>query len=209
MHEVLQTRRRGRPPKRHDDKLKTREHLLEVGTSMLAAKGYAAVGLDEILKKAGVPKGSFYHYFSSKEAYVAEIMERYRVFILSWIDRCLGMTHLSWADRIKLFVNEVIEWTVSSGYLHGCLAGKLAQEITTLPTSFRGQLSEIFSQWEQRFSEAFQAAQKAGEISENIDCDRLASFFWFGWEGALQRSKLDMKYDPIEIFAADFFDKIR
>ena len=50
---------------RHDN---TRQHILETGQRIIAGKGFASVGLNEILTTAGVPKGSFYHYFDSKEA---------------------------------------------------------------------------------------------------------------------------------------------
>ena len=48
---------------RHDN---TRQHILETGHRIISGKGFASVGLNEILKSAGVPKGSFYHYFESK-----------------------------------------------------------------------------------------------------------------------------------------------
>ena len=49
---------------RHDN---TRQHILETGQRIIVGKGFASVGLNEILTTAGVPKGSFYHYFASKE----------------------------------------------------------------------------------------------------------------------------------------------
>ncbi|NMC22770.1 MAG: TetR/AcrR family transcriptional regulator, partial [Serratia sp.] len=54
-----------------------RDHILATGQRIMAAKGFSAVGLNEILKDAGVPKGSFYHYFGSKEAFGADILARY------------------------------------------------------------------------------------------------------------------------------------
>ena len=63
---------------RHDN---TRQHILETGHRIIAGKGFSSVGLNEILKTAGVPKGSFYHYFGSKErfgeALLAQYLERY------------------------------------------------------------------------------------------------------------------------------------
>jgi len=55
----------------------TREHLIEVGLERIRRIGYAATGVKEILDLAGVPKGSFYHYFPSKEAFVQEVLQRY------------------------------------------------------------------------------------------------------------------------------------
>ena len=55
----------------------TREHLLATGESIILGKGFSAVGLAEILGCAGVPKGSFYHYFRSKEQFGTALLERY------------------------------------------------------------------------------------------------------------------------------------
>ena len=57
---------------RHDN---TRQHILETGQRIIAGKGFASVGLNEILTTAGVPKGSFYHYFDSKEALFKAVIE--------------------------------------------------------------------------------------------------------------------------------------
>src|SRR5574343_599729 len=72
-----QPRKRGRPPKRPEDTLETRELLLRAGLEVLTEKGFAATGIDEVLKRVGVPKGSFYHYFDSKEAFGAALIDRY------------------------------------------------------------------------------------------------------------------------------------
>ena len=67
-------RKRGRPPKRPEETLETRELLVRAGLEALTEKGFSATGIDEVLKRVGVPKGSFYHYFESKEALLNEII---------------------------------------------------------------------------------------------------------------------------------------
>lgn len=59
---------------RYDD---TRQHLLDTGHRMMVVKGFTGVGLNEILQAASVPKGSFYHYFNSKEAFGEALLESY------------------------------------------------------------------------------------------------------------------------------------
>ena len=59
---------------RHDN---TRQHILETGQRIIVGKGFASVGLNEILTAAGVPKGSFYHYFASKEQYGQALLQDY------------------------------------------------------------------------------------------------------------------------------------
>jgi TetR/AcrR family transcriptional regulator, transcriptional repressor for nem operon len=57
--------------------LSTREHFLEVGLLTFHRHGYAATGIQEILESAKVPKGSFYHYFASKEEFAREVVLQY------------------------------------------------------------------------------------------------------------------------------------
>ena len=82
-------RRRGRPPKQREDLVDTRELLLRAGLEVLTEKGFSATGIDEILGRVGVPKGSFYHYFASKEAFGLSLIERYGKFFARKLDRHL------------------------------------------------------------------------------------------------------------------------
>lgn len=52
-----------------------RQHILDTAKPIMLRKGFSAVGLNEILQAAGVPKGSFYHYFGSKEAFGEALLE--------------------------------------------------------------------------------------------------------------------------------------
>src|SRR5580658_8733697 len=55
----------------------TKEKLIQAGLKTLLEKGFNGVGVQEITATAGVPKGSFYNHFESKEALGAEIVARY------------------------------------------------------------------------------------------------------------------------------------
>jgi len=55
----------------------TRQQILDTAKGIILGKGFAAVGLNEILSTAGVPKGSFYHYFKSKEQFGDALLEDY------------------------------------------------------------------------------------------------------------------------------------
>jgi TetR/AcrR family transcriptional repressor of nem operon len=66
----------------------TRQHILDTGNRIIAAKGFSAVGLNEILQAAEVPKGSFYHYFKSKEQFGEALLE-------AFFDTCSASTPCS------------------------------------------------------------------------------------------------------------------
>ncbi len=64
----------------------TRQHLLDTGHRIMAVKGFTGVGLNEILQAASVPKGSFYHYFKSKEQFWQSLLEDYFRHYLAQMD---------------------------------------------------------------------------------------------------------------------------
>lgn len=197
--------RRGRPPKAREDASDTREILLRAGLEVLTEKGFSAAGLDEILRRGSVPKGSFYHYFENKESFGAELIERYAAFFVRKLERHLGDTSLSPLMRLRSFVAGAQITMARHDFRRGCLIGNLGQEMGALPESFRARLLGVFADWQTRFAGCLVAAQEAGELSCQADCDELAAFFWIGWEGAVLRAKLERSAVPLEIFGRVFF----
>lgn len=90
MTSVITKPKRGRPPKNHDAGADVKKMLIRSGMEMFTEKGYMTSDINGILKKVGVPKGSFYYYFDSKEQFGLEIMRNYdSYFPVCWINVCL------------------------------------------------------------------------------------------------------------------------
>lgn len=198
-------RKRGRPPKQDPDFNSTREAILRAGVAALTEKGFGASGLDEILRKARAPKGSFYHYFPSKEAFGAEAIESYGAFFAKKLDRHLLDESLAPLDRLRAFIADAEQGMSRHDFRRGCLVGNLGQEMAALPERFRDQLNAVFMEWERRLAACLRLAQAKGEIAARHDCARLAHFFWIGWEGAVLRAKLSRSAEPLLLFAEGFF----
>ncbi len=198
-------RRRGRPPKLRESLLETRDLLLSAGLEVLTEKGFSATGIDEILRRVSVPKGSFYHYFESKEAFGAELIEQYASYFARKIDRYLSDQSLSPLARLRAFVTGAQAAMARHDFRRGCLIGNLGQEMGALPETFRAKLQQVFADWQSKFERCLVAAQEAGEISPHADCKQLAAFFWIGWEGAVLRAKLEHSAEPLKIFERGFF----
>ncbi len=198
-------RRRGRPPKQAEGGRETRELLLRAGLEALTEKGFVATGIDEVLRRVGVPKGSFYHYFESKEAFGIELIERYGAYFARKLERHFIDESLAPLERLRGFIAEARTGMAKYEYQRGCLIGNLGQEMGALPESFRARLNGVFADWQARVARCLSAAQAAGEISELANCDQLAAFFWIGWEGAVLRSKLERNPTALKIFADGFF----
>ncbi|MCK6394717.1 TetR/AcrR family transcriptional regulator [Zoogloea sp.] len=198
-------RRRGRPPRQRNELTDTRELLLRAGLEVLTEKGFSATGIDEILGRVGVPKGSFYHYFNSKEAFGLALIEGYGRFFARKLDRHLGNRALPPLLRLHAFVDDARDGMARHAFRRGCLIGNLGQEMGALPESFRDRLRDTFEDWQARFSACLVEAREAGEIAADADTDQLAAFFWIGWEGAVLRAKLEKSAKPLELFAGLFF----
>lgn len=183
--------------------------LLRAGLEALTEKGFSATGIDEILGRVGVPKGSFYHYFDSKEAFGLDLIERYGAFFARKLDRHLLNPALSPLGRLQAFVDEAKAGMARFDYQRGCLIGNLGQEMGALPESFRARLQATFESWQRLMEVCLREAQDIGELSRDVDPAQVAAYFWIGWEGAVLRSKLERSAVPLEVFARFFFAGFR
>ena len=202
---VVKKLRRGRPSKLGQTFPDTRTALLKQGLAALTEKGFSATGIDEVLRGVGVPKGSFYHYFPSKEAFGAELVTMYAGYFANKIDRHFKNDLLSPVNRLKAFVLDAETGMQRYDFRRGCLIGNLGQEMGALPESFRQQITDVFMDWQRRTSECVALAQQQGEIPADLNPDQLSSFFWIGWEGAVLRAKLERSAEPLKTFAEQFF----
>ncbi len=202
-------RRRGRPPRLRADLTETRDLLLRAGLEVLTEKGFSATGIDEILGRVGVPKGSFYHYFESKEAFGLALIEHYGAFFARKLDRHFLHPLDSPLACLRAFVDDASAGMARFDFQRGCLIGNLGQEMGALPESFRARLQGTFEDWQRRLAVCLAQAQAAGELSRDVDPAQAAAYFWIGWEGAVLRAKLERSAAPLEVFTRFFFAGIR
>lgn len=198
-------RRPGRPPKITASRLETRAALVRCGTEILTEKGFHSTGLDEVLRRVGVPKGSFYHYFDSKEEFGLVVIDSYADYFARKLDRWLLDPAREPLARIADFIADARQGMARHDFRRGCLIGNLGQDTGALPPVYRERLEQVFLDWQARFAHCLQAAQAQGAIAATADCARLAAFFWIGWEGAVLRAKLVVSAEPLDVFAEGFF----
>lgn len=196
--------RRGRPPKIVRENQDTRAELIRSGLEQLTESGFAASGIDPILKKVGVPKGSFYHYFASKEAFGLAVLESYANYFAKKLDKHLLDESHPPLQRLCNYVESAKSGISRYQFKRGCLVGNLGQEVDLLPETFRPILIEIFNSWQQRVASCFKAAKLSGHLASNADCDLLAECFWIGWEGAVSRARLVESNQPLDNYFNNF-----
>ena len=184
----------------------TRDALIHCGTEICTERGFQITGIDEVLKRVGVPKGSFYYYFESKHQFGEAVIENYAQYFQRKLDRILGDASQPPLKRLRLFVEDAERGMAKFGFQRGCLVGNLGQEFGGLENSFRGQLESVLLSWQATTAACLRQAAAKGEIvCSESEADRLAAFFWIGWEGAILRAKLTRSAEPLKLFADLFF----
>ena len=186
----------------------TKNTIISVGTELIALIGYNATGIDTILKKAGVPKGSFYHYFPSKEAFGLAVIERFAERYANYLDQFLEDQSISPLTRMRTYCEHVTAKLTETSFSRGCLIGNLGQELSGQNELFRQSLDQIFLTWRDRFADCLRAAHAHGEWSGSVDPVILAGFFLSSWEGALLRAKVMNAPTPLADFIQIFFNHV-
>jgi TetR/AcrR family transcriptional regulator, transcriptional repressor for nem operon len=119
------------------DKVDTRQSLLDAARRIVVARGYAAVGINEVLAAAGVPKGSFYHYFDSKDAFGEAMMKSYFDDYFTTMDGIIANAEKSSAERLMLYWQYFYDTQAADDCQGGCLVVKLGAEIADLSEAMR------------------------------------------------------------------------
>jgi len=178
----------------------TKNRLLEVGTRIFLERGYNHSGIESILQAADVPKGSFYNYFSSKEDFGLQVINRFASCFEAELDRFLGEETLSPLGRLKGYFESVIALLESNRCRNGCLVGNLSLEMADQSELLRTRLEEVFEGWVKRYADCLEAAQLAGEIPAEMNVRSLAEFWLNSWQGAVLRAKTARTTQPLRLF---------
>lgn len=183
----------------------TKRALVWCGTELLTERGFQVTGIDEVLKRVGIPKGSFYHYFANKHEFGEAVIQNYVEYYARKMTRIFDDESTSPLSRLRAFVEDAKRGMLKYGYRRGCLIGNLGQELASLDDAFREQLEAVLISWERRVEGCLRQAIDAGELAPDSDPAAISRFFWIGWEGAVLRAKLTQNAEPLDQFAGMFF----
>lgn len=201
-------KRRGRPPKTHELQFETRQSLIHYGTQLLTEQGFDSTGIDQILKHLNIPKGSFYHYFPSKEAFGLAVIDNYAEYFVYKLDRWFQDRSLAPLARIAGFVEDARQGMIRHDFRRGCLIGNLSQEFGAAHETFAARLTQIFEDWQDRLALCLDDAKQNREIDNAANTAELAQYFWMGWEGAVMRARLVRSDAPLLLFSHLFFSNL-
>ena len=179
-----------------------RKNLLAAGLDLVHARGFAASGVKDITDAAGVPKGSFYAYFPSKEAFAAAILEHY------WADIETRLLPILYADgsaqeRITQFFHRLADEHEAGDFLLGCLVGNMSLELGGSSELVRTELVGILDRWGGALAACVRSGQHgSGDVRGDLDAGELAAQLIEAWEGAALRGKVTRSRIPYDRFEA-------
>lgn len=177
----------------------TKQHILSTAQNIILGKGFAAVGLNEILKTAGVPKGSFYHYFESKEHFGSTLLENYFDQYMVLIDEQLRTDGTPAVDRlIRYFAN----WKTSQcndTTTDKCLVVKISGEVTDLSESMRLNLKQGTRRVINRLAKCVQEAIDNKEIQITDDAKTVTEEIYYLWIGATLLTKVNHDHEALHV----------
>lgn len=146
----------------------TRERIIDVAKERFHARGYADVGIKEICDNAKIQKGSFYHFFPSKENLALVVIDE---FAEDWANGFVAEAFdpkLEPMERIDYLIDAAYFWQKSvkekNGRIPGCLFGNLALEMSTKNDVLRAKLNAVFTKAKARFKNTLDEAVAVGEI---------------------------------------------
>jgi TetR/AcrR family transcriptional regulator, transcriptional repressor for nem operon len=168
----------------------TRQHLIQVGLGMLHSLGYTATGVNQVLEAAKVPKGSFYHHFTTKDEFVLEVIKRYAAGEQERWERLLGDPTLSPLKKLRRYFKDLIAtYGVRGGPIAGCLLGNMSLEVARQNPEVRKLLIQAFDAWQNALAKTVQEAIEKQELAKTLKPDDIGALLLNGWEGAQVRAK--------------------
>lgn len=189
-------------------KRNTKAELLDHGVQLLLDRGYHSTGIQEVLKAADVPKGSFYHHFGSKEDFGLQAAEQYADAGYALLDATLDDKSKAPLERVRSFFEQIFEDWSSGDCRHGCLLGNLGQELADVNEPFRLFIAATMDRWTERIARCLAEAQKDQALPEHADPMLMAHALMDGFEGAALRMKLAKTPEPLERFMYFYFEQV-
>ena len=181
-----------------------RQHILEAARPLIGQRGFSAVGLAQILDVAGIPKGSFYHYFESKEAFGEALLQTYIDDYLIKMDDILGNDDENAAQRITRYCQFWRDTHIEgSGQEEGSIGSTqpalmLAAEVSDLSERMRAILDVGTRTVIDRISKVIATGQEEGSIGSTQPALMLAASLYQLWLGSTLMVKITHSSPPFD-----------
>ncbi len=177
-----------------------KEHILWSGLELMKRQGYNGTSVKDIVDAAGVPKGSFYNYFQSKESFAVEALEAVACVDYLASRELLSVTGKTPLQRLQYFFEQNALHARECEFQIGCFFGNLGQEMSDSNEAIRQKVKQVLKRNTQLFAEILDEAIEAGEIRQTAQTEVVAEFIMNAWEGTLLRMKASRSREPLDAF---------
>ncbi|WP_310607294.1 TetR/AcrR family transcriptional regulator [Buttiauxella brennerae] len=176
----------------------TREHLLATGEQLCLQRGFTGMGLSELLSTAEVPKGSFYHYFRSKEAFGVAMLERYYTAYNLRLQQHFSHGCGTYREKLLSWYQETVTWFSQHSSLINCLTVKLSAEVCDLSEDMRTALNKGSAQIVSQLADALEKGNAEKSLQLPDSAKSQAEVIYALWLGASLQAKISRSAIPLE-----------
>jgi TetR/AcrR family transcriptional repressor of nem operon len=181
-------------------KANVKEQILTTSVTLLHSKGFNATSVQDITDAAGVPKGSFYNHFTSKEALGMEVLQRYLAAVAD-LGAVLHDRALPPKARLRQYFDNMIAGNAANDFHSGCLLGNFSTELSNQIPAIRSAMQHAFAAGAEPLAEVIAEGQQDGSIGNNMPAAELAAFINDAWQGAVLHAKAEQSRTPLDRFA--------
>ncbi len=186
-----------------------KDEILKKGVEAIWLKGYHGTSVNDIVKAASIPKGSFYFHFHTKEDFILEAIRSTTEESISQYNTIFMDENLSAMEKIEKIYDIRIDMAVQvKDCKYGCLIGNLSQEMSSTNERVRTALSTANKEMNEPMVQCLQKAMDEGKVRTQLSASELVSFMENSWKGALVQMKTDHDAAPLYLFKNLLFSKI-
>ena len=183
----------------------TKTRLLEIGMALIRSESFSGIGINDILKTSGVPRGSFYHYFKSKEAFGLEVAQYYHAQQIEGANQVLREESILPLDRLKAFFRGASEEFKKREYSDGCLMCNLSTELADTNDDFQKMLKVHWTELSSEVANCIALTDRDGIGLSHLTNEEAADWLMNAWSGALVRMKAERSAAPLKLFEKTVF----
>ncbi|HGQ7767841.1 TPA: TetR family transcriptional regulator C-terminal domain-containing protein [Pseudomonas aeruginosa] len=175
-----------------------REQIIDAGLQTLQLSGFNGCAVQDITQAAGVPKGSFYNHFVSKEALALLVLER---FWESGAERReqLSDVGIDPIERLRMHFKALSDAVVLQEFRKGCLIGNFSSEMAR-NEDIRLRLVSLYAMWSRALSTCIEHAKAAERVRPDLPAEAIADFLVSAWEGTVLRAKVEQNRSALDQF---------
>lgn len=177
-----------------------KEEILEKGVLLFRMNGYHNTGTSEILREAGISRGSFYNFFKDKDDFGVQVLDYYTADTTNYINKLLGKEELNAKQRIIHLFKIFTESYTKINYKWGCLLVGMTQELSVINELFTEATGRNFEELTKPLTNCIQEGQDAGLINKDQNARAMALSIWGSYNGALILMKSGLKQEALDAF---------